>query len=198
MNTDADYHWRNATSVEELMKDCTEVCKPEKIDIVKSDVTVQPSHLCNVSVGKLVLSPEAEIDKIKKADLVRSQKDDDVIGPVYEAVSQGCYPDKDRWKELPHGSKLMMHHFKKLEVVEDGVLVRKMANNRQVVLPGRYHHIVYAELHKNMAHLCVEKVIDLAQQRFYWPYMAKQITGYIQKKCRCVINKNRIFKKECL
>ena len=132
------------------MKDCTKVCKPDKIDIFMSAVIVRP----NLSVEKLVLSPEAEIEEIENADLVRSQKDDDVIGRVYEAVLQG-------WKELPHGSKL-----------------RKMANSSQIVLPGRYHHIVYAELHENMANLCVEKVI------------AKQITGYyIQKKCRCVINK---------
>ena len=40
-----------------------------------------------------------------------------------------------------------------------------------------------------MAHLGSEKVIDLAQHRFYWPYMGKDIKNYIQKKCRCVVSK---------
>ena len=40
-----------------------------------------------------------------------------------------------------------------------------------------------------MAHLGAKKVIDLAQKRFYWPGMAGDIENFIQKKCRCIVNK---------
>ena len=40
-----------------------------------------------------------------------------------------------------------------------------------------------------MAHLGADRVIDLAQQRFYWAHMSKDITQYIRKKCRCVVSK---------
>ena len=45
-----------------------------------------------------------------------------------------------------------------------------------------------------MAHLGANRVIDLAQQRFYWPGMASDIVNFVQKKCRCMANKkpNRI------
>ena len=40
-----------------------------------------------------------------------------------------------------------------------------------------------------MGHLGSEKIIDLAQQRFYWPRMAKDICNHIRKKCKCVADK---------
>ena len=188
VHIDSDYLSRNATSIDELIKCCTEVCEPEKIDCVMSAVTADPGMLLNVSVEKLTLKPDGDLQMVEKADLVRGQKEDDIIGPVYEAVMQGRRPGKSGWKELKRGSKLLMHHFRKLEFQND-VLVRKTVSGSQIVLPERFHNIVYTELHENLAHLCPEKVIDLAQQRFYWPYMAKQITHYIRKKCRCIISK---------
>jgi transposase InsO family protein len=48
---------------------------------------------------------------------------------------------------------------------------------------------VFVELHENMGHLGVDKVTELAQQRFYWPGMADDVKEYIQKKCKCIVNK---------
>ena len=81
-----------------------------------------------------------------------------------------------------------MRNFKYLKLT-NGVLIRQTLKNVQIVLPQEYHKIVYIGLHENMAHLGSEKVVELAQQRFYWPYMGKDIKNYIQKKCRCVVSK---------
>ena len=70
------------------------------------------------------------------------------------------------------------------------MLWRRTAKFEQIVLPKEFHQTVYVELHEKLAHLGVEKVLDLAQQRFYWPRMANDIKNYIQKKCRCVANKD--------
>ena len=70
------------------------------------------------------------------------------------------------------------------------MLWRRTAKFEQIVLPKEFHQTVYVELHEKLAHLGVEKVLDLAQQRFYWPRMASDIKNYIQKKCRCVANKD--------
>ena len=72
-----------------------------------------------------------------------------------------------------------MRNFKYLKL-KNGVLIPQTLKNVQIVLPQEYH---------KMAHLSSEKVIDLAQQTFYWPYMGKDIKNYIQKKCRCVVSK---------
>ena len=74
-------------------------------------------------------------------------------------------------------------------MTEDGVLIRKTAKYRQIVLPQQFHQLVYSELHEKMAHIGAERVINLAQQRFYWPHMGRDIENYIRKKCRCVLKK---------
>ena len=40
-----------------------------------------------------------------------------------------------------------------------------------------------------MGHLGVEKVEELSRQRFYWPYMKKDIEFHITKKCACIADK---------
>ena len=82
-------------------------------------------------------------------------------------------------ENLSRGSKLLMQNFGKL-VLENGILLHKTSKSSQIILPKKFRQLIYTELHEKMAHLGPEKVIDLAQQRFYWPFMAKEIT---QKKC---------------
>ena len=76
-------------------------------------------------------------------------------------------------------------------MIEDSILRRKTARYSQIVLPAEFHETVYKELHIKMAHLGANKVIGLAQQRFYWPGMATDITNFVQKKCRCIANKRK-------
>ena len=66
---------------------------------------------------------------------------------------------------------------------------RATSRYRQIVLPMRYHELIYDELHRKMAHIGAQKVIELAQQRVYWPRMAEDIKTFVTKKCRCVVNK---------
>ena len=55
-----------------------------------------------------------------------------------------------------------------------------------MVLPKKYHKRVYEELHENMGHLGAERVMELARERFYWPFMRADITHYVTKVCRCL------------
>ena len=57
------------------------------------------------------------------------------------------------------------------------------------MLPQKYHHVVYKELHENTGHLGPERVIELCRQRFYWPGYEKDIIHNIRKKCKCVKGK---------
>ena len=81
-----------------------------------------------------------------------------------------------------------MQQFVKLKL-ENGVLIRKTVQYKQLVLPEKHHHLVMVELHENMAHLAADRVEDLTRQRFYWPYMRRDIEEYIKRKCLCVITK---------
>ena len=107
---------------------------------------------------------------------------------MYKAVVVGRRPSRKVWSEFGSESRVLMRSFAKLKI-RDGVLCRDTANFKQVVLPECFHHLVYEELHQKMGHVGVEKVVDLAQRRFYWPRMGDDIKKFIQKKCRCVANK---------
>ena len=45
--------------------------------------------------------------------------------------------------------------------------------------------MIYRELHEEMGHLGVERVLDLARQRFFWPNMRKDIEHFIHHVCQC-------------
>lgn len=40
-----------------------------------------------------------------------------------------------------------------------------------------------------MGHLGAERVISLARDRFYWPFMKKDIEAYVTRKCPCIKQK---------
>ena len=142
----------------------------------------------SVSVEALTLGAENEVKMVPKEELKRRQKEDGVIGPVYKAVAANMKPMKEDWKELSWKSKVLMKNFKKLSLV-DGILMRKTVKYMQIVLPVDYHQMVFVQLHERMGHLGHERVLELSQQRFYWPHMSADLKHYIQKKCRCVVNK---------
>ena len=186
-NVDADGLSRNPMSIEELKEECTEVIDPRSVaTIFVSSEAAEPVLLCDVNVCSFLSGDITEI--VSKEELIEAQKTDPVIAPVFESVLAGCKPKRAAWKQLSRESKLLMRNFRKLGII-DGRLIRKTVRFRQIVLPKKYHEIVYVELHEKMAHVGPEKVIDLAQQRFYWPYLAKDVKQHIQRKCRCVVNK---------
>ena len=118
----------------------------------------------------------------------KAQLSDVTIEPVYNAVMLGSRPSRREWDTLSHKSKQLFHHWKKLSIV-DGILIRKTERYTQTVLPELYHHVVYVELHQKMGHLGLERVLDLARRRFFWPNMSSDIDYFIKKKCSCVISK---------
>ncbi|CAB3992586.1 Retrovirus-related Pol poly from transposon [Paramuricea clavata] len=48
---------------------------------------------------------------------------------------------------------------------------------------------VYKELHEDIGHLGLERVLALARDRFYWPYMRRDIEYFITRVSHCVKNK---------
>ena len=64
------------------------------------------------------------------------------------------------------------------------------------MLPEVFYNAVYVELHEKLGHLGVEKVTDLAQKRFYWPAMTKDIKHHIRDKYRCVVTKQPNVKEK--
>ena len=59
-------------------------------------------------------------------------------------------------------------------------------NKSHVILPSALRPLVLRELHNNMGHLGIERVLRLTQDRFYWPYMKQYIEHYVTRVCDCL------------
>ena len=187
-NIDADYLSRRPMGIAEFRKQCKHTIDREGFASTWQKGEGGAALVNSVSVDKLTLGADKEVKMVPKEELRRRQKEDEVIGPVYKAVAAGMKPMKNDWKELSWKSKVLMKNFKKLSLV-DGILMRKTVKYMQIVLPVDYHQMVFVQLHERMGHLGHERVLELSQQRFYWPHMSADLKHYIQKKCRCVANK---------
>ncbi len=188
-NVDADCLSRKPMPISELKQKCTESVEPSSVATVMA-VPREANIVLpfDVSVCTLEPSSEREMMFVKKEELLEEQKKDPVICPVLKYVEARKRPGREGWSQLGVGSKILMKSFAKLKMV-DGILLRQTARYKQLVLPQKYHQTVYVELHEKMAHVGSEKVIELAQQRFYWPKMGKDIEDYVRKKCKCIVSK---------
>lgn len=82
-----------------------------------------------------------------------------------------------QWKrEKSHGeTKRLLYEWNKLKV-DNGILYQKMEQYRLLVLP-------------DMGHVGADKVIHFACERFYLPYMQKDIEDYMTMRCVCIKQK---------
>ena len=188
-NIDADYLSRNPTDIAELQRSCSETVDSQCLGAVMSGVEYGgPVMAAAVVAEKLMLRSDSDLPTVSRAQMMEAQMNDEVVGPVYRSVVAGHRPNRRLWSEFGKESRVLMRSFSKLKVRE-GILCRDTPDWKQVVLPACYHHLVYEELHQKMGHVGVEKVCDLAQKRFYWPRMYDDVKKFVQKKCRCVANK---------
>ena len=190
-NVDADYLSRRPLSIDQWKAECTEQYEPREVGAVISGALTSKPVVVNHVVAKQVTMEPGSLGKslVSVKELVDKQRGDGVIGPVYQIVSEGSRPNRKEWAQLSPGARSLAKSFDKLSINEAGVLQRKTVRYNQIVLPDTYHQLVFTELHDEMGHLGVEKVTELAQQRFYWPGMASDIQNYIQKRCKCIVNK---------
>ena len=177
--------------LETLEEECTEVMKPECMSKVMSVCQMSGmGQICpSVNVNVLQLLPESsEVKPLNREEFIKFQLEDPVIGPIYKCVSLGKRPSKTEAKGLSRKSKVLLKVFTMLKL-HNGLLTRQTRTRNQLLLPERFHPMVFVEIHEKMGHLGADKVEELARQRYYWPYMRKDIQEYIRKKCSCVASK---------
>ena len=129
------------------------------------------------------------VGKIDPQEVKRVQEEDAVIRVVLPWVRSGEIPSRADRKDLGLKEKALLNQLKCLELNNDGVLVRRKNNGFQLVIPERYKKMVYSELHEKMGHLSAERVVQLAQERFYWPYLSQEIHHFVENVCQCVKRK---------
>ena len=178
-------------SITDLQRECTSTITRDDLAQILSQPDASYCTTANVNTIDLTTLQDAStppLANVSKAELSRSQSEDDVIGPVYKAVCESLRPSRREVSKLSRKSRLLFSQWSKL-CVKDDVLLRKTSKYLQIVLPSKYHQTVYRELHVGMGHLASDRVEDLARQRFYWPHMSSDIDYFVRKKCTCLFTK---------
>ncbi len=71
---------------------------------------------------------------------------------------------------------------------EHGVLWRKTAYRKQLVIPDKHKITVLRELHDQIGHQGTDRTISLIRDRFFWPYMQHETEQHVMS-CTCLKQK---------
>ena len=75
-------------------------------------------------------------------------------------------PTREDLSHASSGTKLLSYERNKLFLEKDETLRRRSGPLTQTVLPKSLYPLVYNELHGDMAHLVVDRVVSLARECF--------------------------------
>ena len=127
-------------------------------------------------------------------DLVENQQNDPVISTARRFFKKGVRPTAAQRREMERGTRRLMNEWNRFVMVDD-LLYRKRLNQRkgteelQLVLPSCLHNCVLHALHDNLGHFGVERTTQLAQERFFWPYMHKTISQWCSSCKMCSLRR---------
>ena len=202
INHDADTLSRLSQNFESYMETCTEETTTDTRQAVVyaakiseqgeftwiSSLTTDYNVLAIRDSGK-----ENTFETINAVDLCQSQAQDQTISRVLNFVSKKIKPSP---REISHESqnvRRLLHEWNKLELTNNGLLIRNNGSHKQIVLPSKYHRFDMKELHEEMGHVGTDRVLDLVRQRFFWPRMQTDIEHFITNVCSCIKQKRPVL-----
>ena len=124
--------------------------------------------------------------QFEATDILQAQLDDKSIQRVVELKKSNSKPDSQQRSLESKEVRLLLYEWDKLKFSPEGILMRQCVNKSQVILPSALRPLVLQELHNNMGHLGIERVLCLAQDCFYWPHMKQYIEHYVTRVCDCL------------
>lgn len=128
------------------------------------------------------------VPALSHLELREKQRADPSLREVIHQLETGEKIPPTVREEVPE-IPLLLQELNKLELVA-GILYRKRQDNNQtsyqLVRPEDLHSIVLQSLHDDMGHMGIERTLDLARTRFYWPKMAADVEHKVKTGGRCV------------
>lgn len=96
---------------------------------------------------------------------------------------------------------LMLRKMGRFEFRDTLLYRKRQCENRteyQLVLPRVLRPSVLTSLHDEMSHLSIERTLELARSRFYWPKMFSNVESKVKTCPRCVKRKHQPEKAELM
>lgn len=197
VNTDADCLSRPPPDIHEYMNSCSAKISPDVIQATISSVTAQGTGdivwITAITTDEKELQADqvhntlpSTTSKLRVVDMVKAQSEDPTIARIVQLLKTNKKPSVTEIRQETPQVRKYLNKWHQLRVEKkSGILYY----NQQVALPGKFKRLVYRELHEEIGHLGVERVLDLARQRFYWPSMRKDIDHFVHHVCRCLKQK---------
>lgn len=192
-NVDADSLSKMPVDIEAMMSHCTEELSSDYVSAATQAIQTQDSSpwACAMLASPVWCHVESKsrLRPLSAPDLKRAQRDDQHISPVIQLKLTNTKPSGSKMKTLSGQSRCLLRWWEKLYVDEDGILFRKAGKYNQLVLPEEYKATVLKELHDEMGHQGIDRTTSLIRERFFWPYMQKEIEHYVARTCTCLKQK---------
>ncbi|KAL3972968.1 pleiotrophin [Sarotherodon galilaeus] len=195
VNIDADTFSRFPLDIDTYLTKCTEELTGEAVHAAwegcESAKTEDVAYVAALSLT----CPEPAVNRspftVCHSDLVKSQRGDPAISELIKLKETKTIITNDDRRRASGPVRKLMHEWGKLSI-ENQLLYRTAGQRRQLVLPTQYHPLVLKHLHDDLGHIGAERVIHLARDRFYWPFMKRDIEAYVTRKCPCIKKKKPV------
>lgn len=192
-NVDADSLSRMPVNIEEMMGQCTEELASDCVAATAQAVEAQDSSSPCVYPVLTPFQCTAVNEEVHKSfsatEIQQAQLNDSNIGPVMQCKLRDSRPSGHELNTFSMPSKCLLREWERLHIDEDGILRRKTATKTQLVLPEVFQSTVLKELHDEMGHQGIDRTTSLVRDRFFWPYMQKEIEHYVARTCTCLKQK---------
>ena len=147
----------------------------------------------------LELVPKVELGKMSVTDWMEAQREEKGLRNVIEMYEAKKLTKSHRGEGLDMGSpeEQGLWRNKSILVMRQGLLYRKVKRPgeniacMQFVLPPKYRKMAIQGCHDDVGHMGMARSVNLLQDRFYWPGMAKDMTQHVRKCMRCNCFKKR-------
>lgn len=108
-------------------------------------------------------------------DIKSAQASDQVVRRVSDLIQRRQrLTTGERKRELSE-TQLLLHEWDNLSLDKDGVLRQHKGTRAKIIVPKQLRPLILKELQENMGHLGVDRTLDLARERFYWPHMHRDV-----------------------
>lgn len=192
-NADADTLSRQPLPINNHLNEYTETMLPDVVSAIwQGDKAVRDNDVSWVAALQLQSSVDdtaPEGTPVITPESVRAaQKEDAPISEVINLKKTGWKPQDKGKGQMGRETRRLIHEWNRLRL-DEGILYRQTGQRKQLVLPTKLKATVLRHLHDDMGHVGADKVIHLARERFYWPFMQRDIENYVMRQCRCIKQK---------